>query len=307
MKLLLSHIADLDGVTPVILLNLLQENFEYQLLDNNDLSKYILDRIDTDYFEKYDIIYITDLGMNKECADKIKNSKYASKFILFDHHESHYYLNDYDFATVMEEHDNYKVCGTTLLYNYLIKEYNNDILKRNNVVMFVELVRENDTWQFTDLKDDSFNLNNLFAFYGKDKFIDNYTIFLKNNKEFYFTNMELVILESLNRQKEEYLSSMKDKVMFKQIQGYNIGFVFAENYRSELGNYLAEVYYDKVDFIAIINMARHISFRGKKENNPPIRFAEMYGGGGHPLACALKYPSNLKDKIIDYIFGEECK
>ena len=36
MKLLLSHIADLDGVTPVILLNLLQEDFEYQLFDNND-------------------------------------------------------------------------------------------------------------------------------------------------------------------------------------------------------------------------------------------------------------------------------
>ncbi len=307
MKLLLSHIADLDGVTPVILLNLLQEDFEYQLFDNNDLSAFIFGRIDTNYFDKYDLIYITDLGITKECADKIMHSKYNKKFILFDHHESHYYLNDYSFATVMEEHDDYKVCGTTLFYNYLMKEYQNDILKRNNVVMFVELVRENDTWQFTDLKDDSFNLNNLFAFYGKDKFIENYTKFLRNNKEFYFTNMELVILESLNRQREEYLESMKDKVMFKQIQGYNIGFVFAENYRSELGNYLAEVYYDKVDFIAIINMARHISFRGKKENNPPIKFASLYGGGGHPLACALKYPSDLKDKIIDYIFGEECK
>lgn len=305
MKLLLSHIADLDGVTPVILLNLLKENFDYELFDNNDLSGFILDKIDTNYFDKYDTIYITDLGITKECADKIINSKYKDKFLLFDHHESHYYLNDYEFAQVLEEQGNYKVCGTTLFYDYLIKNYNNDILKRNNVIMFVELVRENDTWQFTDLKDDSFNLNNLFAFYGKDKFIETYTKFLNENKEFYFTKIELVILESLNRQKKEYLESMVDKIIFRKIKGYDIGFVFAEQYRSELGNYLAEVYIDKVDFIAIINMARHISFRGKKENRPPNKFAEIYGGGGHPLACALKYPSDLKEKIIDYIFGEK--
>lgn len=305
MKLLLSHIADLDGVTPVILLNLLKEDFDYELFDNSDLSSFILDKIKTNYFDKYDTIYITDLGITRECANIIVKSKYKDKFKLFDHHESHYYLNDYEFAKVLEEHDNYKVCGTSLFYNYLIDNYNNDILTKNSVVMFVELVRENDTWQFTDLKDDSFNLNNLFAFYGKDKFIEIYTKFLNENKEFYFTKMELVILESLNRQKQEYLESMVDKVMFKKIKGYNIGFVFAENYRSELGNYLAEVYYDKVDFIAIINMARHISFRGKKENIPPNKFASIYGGGGHPLACALKYPSDLKDKIIEYIFGEE--
>ena len=305
MKLLLSHIADLDGVTPVILLNLLKEDFEYELFDNNDLSSFILDKINDNYFDKFDTIYITDLGITRECADKIVNSKYKDKFKLFDHHESHYYLNDYEFANVIEEHDNYKVCGTSLFYNYLINNYDNDIFKKNSVVMFVELVRENDTWQFTDLKDDSFNLNNLFAFYGRDKFIEIYSKFLNDNKEFYFTKMELVILESLNRQKQEYLESMVDKVMFKKIKGYNIGFVFAEQYRSELGNYLAEVYYDKVDFIAIINMARHISFRGKKENIPPNKFASIYGGGGHPLACALKYPSDLKDKIIEYIFGDK--
>ena len=307
MKLLLSHIADLDGVTPVILLKLLNIDFDYELFEINELSEFILDKINSDYFDKYDKIYITDLGISKECADSIVNSKYRDKFKLFDHHESHYYLNKFEFATVLEEHDNYKECGTTLFYNYLIKEYKNNILKKNSVVMFVELVRENDTWQFTDLKEESFNLNNLFAFYGKDKFIEIYSNFLKTNNEFYFSSTELVILESLNRQKEEYIESFKDKVIFKKINGYSIGFVFAENYRSELGNYLAEIYYDKVDFIGIVNMNRHISFRGRKSSIPANKFAEIYGGGGHPLACAMPYPKDLKNKIIDYIFGDEWK
>lgn len=305
MKLLLSHIADLDGVTPVILFKILKQDFDYQLFEVDELSTFIFDKIDTNYFDNYDEIIITDLGITKECAEKIIRSKYKNKFKLFDHHESHYYLNEYEFAKVIEEHDNYKECGTTLFYNYLISNYNSDILKKESVLLFVELVRENDTWQFTDLKDESFSLSSLFSFYGKEKFIEIYTNFLLEHKNFYFTKMELTILESLNRQKEDYLESMKDKVIFKEIKGYNIGFVFAELYRSELGNYLAEVYYDKVDFIAIINLARHISFRGKKLDRPANKFAEIYGGGGHPLACAMKFPDDLKDQIIDYIFGEK--
>ena len=173
--------------------------------------------------------------------------------------------------------------------------------------MFVELVRENDTWQFTELKEECFNLNNLFSFYGRDVFIENYSQFLKDNKEFNFTKTELIILESLNRQKYDYIESFKDKVIIKNIKGYNIGFVFAERYRSELGNYLAEIYYDSVDFIAIINMATHISFRGKKNFKPVNKFAEIYGGGGHPLAAAMDFPDDLQDKIIEYIFGEKWK
>lgn len=305
MKLLLSHIADLDGITPIILLNLLKVDFDYELFEVNELSDFIKEKINSDYFDKYETIYITDLGISKECADIIVNSKYKDKFKLFDHHESHYYLNDYEFATVMEDNNNYKVCGTSLFYNYLVDTYKSDILKKNSVVMFVELVRECDTWQFTDLKEEVSDLNNLFAFYGRDKFIEIYSKFLTDNNEFYFNNTESVILESLNRQKNDYIESFKDKVIIKKINGYKIGFVFAELYRSELGNYLAELYYDQVDFIGIININRHISFRGKKENNPPIRFAEIYGGGGHPLACALKYPDDLKDKIINYIFGDK--
>lgn len=305
MKLLFSHIADLDGITPIILLNQLNIDFEYELFEVNELSEFIINKITTDYFDKYDEVFITDLGITKECADIIVNSKYKNLFKLFDHHESHYYLNDYEFAKVMEEDNNYKVCGTTLFYNYLLDTYNSFELKKNSVVMFVELVRECDTWQFTDLKSESFNLNSLFAFYGREKFIEVYSEFLKNNNEFYFSKLELIILESLNRQKQEYIESFKDKVIIKEINGYKIGFVFAELYRSELGNYLADVYYDQVDFIGIINMNRHISFRGRKINIPTNSFAEIYGGGGHPLASAMDFPIDLKEKVIKYIYDSK--
>lgn len=305
MKLLLSHIADPDGITPIILLNLLNEDFEYKLFEVNGLSEFIWDSLDTDYFDKYDMVYITDLGVSKECADKIVNSKYKNKFKIFDHHESRYYLNDYDFAIVREEINGFKECGTSLFFNYLVSEYGKEILKKESVLTFVELVRENDTWQFTELKEDSMNLTALFDFYGKEKYIEIYTDFLKNNEKFYFTKTELIILDSLNRQKEEYLKNLEDKVIIKSIKGYNIGIVFAEKYRSQLGDHLAHLYKDKIDFVAIVNLARHISFRGIKEDKPVNKFAEMYGGGGHPLAAACNYPVDLKERIVNYIFGDE--
>ena len=63
MKLLLTHKADLDGITPVILLNLVKEDFEYQLFEVSELNDFISERISGDYFSNYDEIFITDLGV----------------------------------------------------------------------------------------------------------------------------------------------------------------------------------------------------------------------------------------------------
>lgn len=304
MKLLLSHIADPDGISPIILLNLLDEEFEYKLFEAPDLSVFILENLDNNFFDKYDQIYIVDLGITKDCAEKIIKSKYKDKFKLFDHHESNYHLNNYEFAKVVEEVDGFKECGTSIFFSYLVNTYDNPVLTKSSVVNFVELIRENDTWQFTELEEEAHNLSALFGFYGKEEYVNIYTNFLKNNDKFYFSKTELLILKSLNRQKQEYLEEKKDKVIFRKINGYNVGIVFAERHRSNLGNYLARIYKEEADFICIINLARHISLRGIKENKPVNKFAELYGGGGHPLAAAMSCPNGLKDKIIDYIFGE---
>ena len=306
MILLLSHIADMDGITPVILTKLTDIDFEYQLFDIGEINKYLEDRIDNDSLDKYDEIIITDLSVNKEIANKIINSKYKNKFRLFDHHDTAQFLNDYEFATVHEEINGHKECGTTLYFNYLINKYNDDVLKKDSVITFVELVRECDTWQFSDFKLEALDLNNLFSFFGKDYFIENYTKFLKDKNNFYFTELEQSILKSLNNKKCEYLEYMKDKVIIKKVKNYNIGFVFAEQYRSELGHYLCEKYIDKIDFVAIINLNYHISFRCIKDIKIN-EFAEIYGGGGHPLACAMPLKNNIKDMIINYIYGDDIE
>ena len=303
MKLLMSHIADLDGISPVILMNLLNIDFEYELFEIGEINEFIEDLIDSDYFDKYEDIYITDLSVSKDIALKIINSKYKDKFRIFDHHKTAEWLNEYDFATVMEEVNGFKECGTTLFYKYLIKTFDSNILKKESVVTYVECVREEDTWQFTELKEDADNINNLLGFYGNDEFIELYTNKLKNQNTLCFDEHELKIINALNRNKQNYLESLKDKVIIKKIDNYSIGIVFAEQYRSSLGHYIAETYKDKIDFVAIINFNRHISFRGIKDIDIST-FAEKFGGGGHPKACAMPLPNNIKEKIIEEIFNE---
>lgn len=303
MNLLLTH-TDPDGVTPIILLNLIGEEFEYVKLEPTTISDFINEKLDTDYFDKYKNIFVVDLGVNKECAEKIDNSKYSDIFKIIDHHESNKFLNEYKFANVIDEVNGFKECGTSLFYNYLIDNFKNPILSKRSVIMFVELVREKDTWQFTELEEDAHNLSSLFNFYGADEYVNVYTKFLNDNDEFYFNEYELLTLKSLNRERDEYLEDKKDKVIFRKVNGYNVGIVFAERHRSTLGNYLARLYKDEADIICIINMNEHISIRGIKESKPTNKFAEIYGGGGHILSSGMPYPIDLKNKIIDYIFGE---
>ena len=141
--------------------------------------------------------------------------------------------------------------------------------------------------------------------YPKEKYIDLYTDFLKKNDKFYFTSMELVILECLNREKKEYLEKLKDTVIIERIRDYNVGIVFAEKYRSEVGNYIAQEYKNEIDIVAVLNLNRSISLRGININKPANKFAEMYDGGGHPLAAGMPYPEDIKQKVITYIFGDE--
>lgn len=303
MNLLLTH-TDPDGVTPIILLNLIGEEFEYIKLEPTTISNFISEKLDTDYFDKYKNIFVVDLGVNKECAEEINNSKYSDILKIIDHHESNKFLNEYKFANVVSEVNGFKECGTSLFYNFLIDNFRNPILSKRSVITFVELVREKDTWQFTELEEDAHNLSSLFSFYGADEYVNIYTKFLNENDEFYFNEYELLTLKSLNRERDEYLEDKKDKVIFKKINDYNVGIVFAERHRSTLGNYLARLYKEEADIICIINMNEHISLRGIKESKPTNKFAELYGGGGHILSSGMPHPSDLKNKIIDYIFGE---
>ena len=302
---LISHIADVDGITPIVLTDLVFDSYDYYLLEPSEVDDYMEESLKNNLFDNYDKVFVTDLCFTDKIASLIDKTNLKNKIQVLDHHYSRLDLNKYSFISVIDEKDGKKESGTSLYYKYLLDNYPNDLLKKNSVKYMVDLVRSGDTWEWKKTNNiDARDLAGLLPSYGIDKFVSKYKKFFRENDEFYFDDIDKILIEINNRNIKEYLDSSVDKVIIRNIKGYRVGIIFAELYRSELGNYLAEYYQDDVDFIMIINMNRALSFRGIKDDVDVTIFAKYLNGYGHKKAAGAPLPEGLKESIIEYIEGK---
>lgn len=290
-RLIISHIADPDGVTPIILSKLVFEEFDYILSENKDVNDNVKNNLD-----KYDFIYVVDLNISEELADFIEEN-YKEKIMIIDHHLSCNNMNKYSFIEVNAEG---KESGTSLYYKYLLNNYNNNLLNRESTKMLVEHVRTMDIYDFSKTsKEEAEKLEMIFKIYGKDRFIDKFYNVIINDLELYSKeDLNLVELE-----KERIKRYIEEKEFMEiSLDNKRVGVVFAERYISELGNYLINKY-DYLDYIVLINMDKKISYRGNGKVDLSV-IAKKFGGGGHVNAAGNCLPSGLKEKVIKEIFPD---
>lgn len=304
---IISHIADSDGITPIILARLAFKQVDYALYEVSEVNEGIISLIKEKAFDNYDKVFITDLGISNEVLKTIdEDSDLKRKLLLFDHHIGNYHANDYSFATVIDtDENNQKQSGTSLFYKYLLTSYSNEHLAKESVSTFVNLVREYDTWEWSKINNlDAKALDRLFSIYGKELFESHFYSFLKDNDTFKFDEKELFILDITEKQVARYINDMKEKVIPATILGHKAGIVFASKYRSELGNELAKHYADMYDFIVLINVERGVSYRGIKDVNLS-EVAQVFGGKGHYHASGSPLPKDLQSKILKHIFNDK--
>lgn len=290
-RLIISHIADPDGVTPIILSKLVFEEIDYILSENKDVNDNVKNNLD-----KYDFIYVVDLNISEELADFIEEN-YKDKIMIIDHHLSCNNMNKYSFIDVNAEG---KESGTSLYYKYLLNNYNNNLLNRESTKMLVEHVRTMDIYDFSKTsKEEAEKLEMIFKIYGKDRFIDKFYNVIINDLELYSKeDLNLVELE-----KERIKRYIEEKDFMEiSLDNKRVGVVFAERYISELGNYLINKY-DYLDYIVLINMDKKISYRGNGKVDLSV-IAKKFGGGGHVNAAGNCLPSGLKEKVIKEIFPD---
>lgn len=282
--LILSHKADCDGITPVILTRYAFSDVTSILLDNGEVEERVLELVTTDEWKSYDQIFMTDLCVSEKVADIIVQKKIP--FLVFDHHISVASMNRYSFIEVIDTLDGRKECGTSNFYRYLLENYANEKLTRKSVSEFVDLVRSIDTWEWASTnRREAVWLGNLFDLYGREYFEEHYYQVLQEQEIFSFSKEEEFLLSIEDRRKKSYIASKEEKIIPIKIQDYVAGFVFAEQYRSELGHTLATKFNDQYDFI-IIAKGSSISLRGEKEV-PLNEIATYYGGGGHKNAAGI--------------------
>ena len=293
--LLISHISDIDGVSPVILLKLTKVEFDYILKEPHEMDEFVEELLKED-LNSYQNIYITDLALSENFYKKIKESGYAYKFKIFDHHKTHLFAKNYENVVIDIEE-----CGTTLFYNYLSKKY-----KFKKIVEdYIKHVKNLDLWLWVEKFDFmAKELGNIFDLYGRNTYIEEMYQKLKRGKKFKWNKFENKILKIEKDTVDRYLKK-KDKELYKiEYDGYLIGAVFSERYRSELGNYLS-IIHPELDLVVMINMSGGLSLRTEKDIDISI-LAQKLNGGGHKKACGAPIEEEVKESILKNIF-KDCK
>lgn len=304
MKVLIfSHRADVDGITPVILSKLAFEEVDYILEEPSTINDKLKEVYEAEMFNQYDFVYVTDLCINHDLAKRIKqDQKNKNKILIFDHHHTKEEMNQYSFITVKDSVNGKKECGSSLFFNYLLTHYANDMLKKPVVSEMVELVRLIDTWEWKkeNIVEATW-ISNLLGIYGREYYIEYYYQFCCKEEHFYFDEKQKYLLEMETLRIQNYIIQKEREIYSMSLRNYHIGVVFAELYRSELGNYLALKYQDIYDFFIIINVSRSVSYRGIKEIDLG-EFAQLYGGSGHKKAAGSSLPKELLENVIKMIF-----
>ena len=295
---LITH-SDLDGIGCEILLRYVEGIFDNNVdvtiaeaYNVNKIVEYNLNKLENGEYTK---LFITDLSISNELAKRIDDNM---NVVLLDHHPSAEFLNKYKFANVIIESTRGKTCGTSLLasyYHVFLQHANSQLVK------FVELVRQYDTWEWKDKYNniDAKKLNDLLYILGREKFVN---LILKKiiNDENLFDETINIILESKQNEINNYINIKENDLIIKEILGYKAGVIMCDMYSSELGNILSEKH-PELDFIAIIKQ-NSIGLRCVKDNVNLTEIAKHFGGGGHKKASGFPLNNVKLNAFINDIF-----
>lgn len=298
--------TDLDGVGCAILAMLaFGDNVEIDYCNYNEINDKVKDFLDVELVLQ-DMCHITDISISEELANDIDEGIDRNQFYLLDHHPTALDLNKYKWCKVVIEdvHTGLKTSGTELYYKWLV---GNGYLNKSNVLdMFVETVRDYDTWRWSTLGVSGITckqVNDLLYLYGRDEFITWSLSQFYNTTFPVLSESDKLVLALRQKEIDDYVES-KDKQLFTSpMCGKVCGFVFAEKYFSELGNRLCKLH-PEIDFVAMIDMNGTVSYRTVKNDIDLGKdVASLFGGGGHPKAAGSRFSDEVKLKLIENIFS----
>ncbi|MBQ6285345.1 MAG: hypothetical protein IJK67_03435 [Bacilli bacterium] len=296
-KLIISHIADVDGLSSVILAKLHYENIDYCLVEFSELEELLNKLVKNDLYKKYDEIFITDISLRPSTIKIIDANEELKKRIRhFDHHLSEVdVMNKYPFVNIVNERNGRLECGTTLFYEHIEKDFK---YKSEYLDKYLEAVRSYDTKGPFCGNKYGCTLVMLYGILGIDNFINRFCNGIKNGKDpITPEDRELINLELERRR--EYVDVCDKNLIRINLNGYNVGVSISESYRSIVGNELSKKYKDELDFILILNFQRNqFSFRTVRDDINVGEIAKSFTkeGGGHLKAAGM--PLNSETLFI---------
>lgn len=298
--LIISHLADIDGMGSVILGKYYFKKFDYLLADNNyDFN------LETDInADIYETIYICDLGFTDQNLQYCLNHpELACKIKHFDHHESEEEKNKYSFVNEVIKIDDHLTSATELFYTYLLTLPNSEFLKSAFFQKLVEAIRREDTWTFAEVNNTlGPNLATLHAYLGATSFIELISS-LDCTGDFYLPKIYEEIIKRQNAIKDIDVANYVNKARLVEYKNYKIIISISEGYRSYVGNELMKMY-PTADFVLIINFYRlTCSLRIDNDKYDLGQVAKEFtpNGGGHKRAAGFQFDNSSIPKIEEII------
>lgn len=284
--------------------------------ENHEVDAKVKEFLDSGEYIFYDMIIVGDLSFGKEVADIIESHEnLRKKFLLVDHHKTALWLNNYSFAKVEVERNGLKASGTSSLLEILLEQgYDvEDEYSLSALQSFAEKVRRYDTWDWKNIySDEKANmLNQLYYMVGHELFGESMLEKLSSKNTHYFvdgewdglfTSSEIRLLKVENTRMEKYIDKRCDRARFCEQKGYSFAYVYADQYHSQLGNKMCELF--NVDFAMIIDIDKgKVSLRSIGDRFDVSVIAEEHGGGGHKNASGFMFDVD-HNLIMDSVLNE---
>ena len=299
--------TDLDGVGCAILAKLaFGEEVDISYCNYDDINENVMNYLNHND-DSLSYIYITDIRVNEEVAELLDK---RGGVVLLDHHPTALGLNKHSWCKVMvEDLNGVKTYGTKMFYHWLdMNGCLNEELETNEALSrFAELVRNYDTWRWSELGEDGVickQVNDLMYLYGRDRFI---TWCISEIHDDVFPRLysaDELLLNTKQKEIDEYVEEKNKQLFTSPMCGRVCGFVFAEKYVSELGNRLCKMH-PEIDYVAMIDMgSKTVSYRTIKDDIDLGKdVAQLFGGGGHPKAAGSEFSVDVQFKTIEKIFS----
>lgn len=293
--LMISHIADIDGMGSVILAKKYYKNIDYILCEVRDLPEIF----ESDIFSNYEDIFLCDLPLSPSAIEVLNNhNEITLKLKHFDHHSS-YGDNIPNYVNSVAELNGRKTCGTELFYKYLLSI--DDKLNTKFYNVFIEATREQDTWDFGVEGYNAKLLASTHALIGSEAYID---LICSLNDSFEFEIPKIfddLYKADLEKQKY-YIEFINNNLLVTNYKDYKIGVTIAEQYRSIIGDEICKLR-PELDFVMILNYSRNsVSLRCVKDNINlnQICLEFHHDGGGHKKAAGFILDKESIPKVQEY-------
>lgn len=289
MKVLLfTHGQDIDGAGCAILLRKAFDDYKIVPTKTFDITSNVKRYIDEGLIYEYDKVFVTDLCIKEPLLSKINlDEVLKNKIIVIDHHKTEIDEgNDkYSFVTIIVQKNGKKVSGTSLFYEYLLK---NGFLKKDNILdQLVEWTRQYDIWDWKKENNyDARKLHILFEMLGFDKYLELMNKKVDNSSFIDFDEFEKTIINEYDQNlSSDITKALKDmKVVSLKIDGnlFKIGYVtILYKYRNDVNEFVKKDNVNNIDAVGMIMKdTETVSYRQVKDVDVSC-IAKYFNGKGH--------------------------